>query len=435
MRTNVAPDGEGQRAPVTVRGKGSLSRKRITVGLTIASDAAFARSVPVFVVYRNPRRRQRPNSAAWRAVSVPAGVELRFQKRAWMDEELILDYLACLVAAWNAWDPPARHPPMCADGWVDERAPLVLVWDSFSAHLTDSVKDFCRAVNIRMVVIPGGLTALVQGLDTHINKSFKAECSAFWRARVLRLEDPTLAEMNHQDFLDMIKQAAANALAKRIPAGSAQCGGMNAGAASFLHNGLTNHVDGSQDAAISILHPKVDPAWRAAAPCVPPALDVGPAEADPGYGSEWSDGGDTDSEAGEAGCMRRIIASRDAAMAALESDAEAPAPQGSLWSSATHGPGTRRSSRPILLRVPWSPGASAAASSSRPVPGLAGLGSRQASSSSSLGSGGGAESAPEGTQSQKRPRLRVAAPARPAPKPKAAPTTGSASAGGAGRPG
>ena len=121
-RTNVVQEGRDAGAPVIVRGKGSLTRKRITVGLTISTDPEFARLVPVFVVCRNPRGRHRPNSPQWRAVVVPDGMELRFQARAWMDEELILAYLRALVAAWDEYRPP---PPAPA---VDPRPPLVLVW-------------------------------------------------------------------------------------------------------------------------------------------------------------------------------------------------------------------------------------------------------------------------------------------------------------------
>ena len=349
MRSNVVHRPGETRQPIVVRGKGSLTRKRLTVGLSISSDPAFARRLPVFVVCRNPRSRKRPNSAAWRNVSVPARIALRFQKRAWMDEVLSLDYLAALVAAWADHDPPGRHPPMAVEGWVDTRAPLVLVWDSFRAHLTDAVKEFCRAANVRMVVVPAGMTALLQGLDTHVNKMFKTRCRAFWQNRLLRAENPAAVEFTHQDFLDMIAQAADRALAQEMSESGGECAGMNVGAASFLQNGLSNPVDGSRDGAISIKHPKVDPAWRAELPCTMPALENGAGEADPGYGSDWSDASGPDAEAEEGGVMRRIVAARDAELEALESDPEAPPPRGSAWVAPVTGPGDEEVDAPRVF--------------------------------------------------------------------------------------
>jgi hypothetical protein len=379
MRSNVVHRPGETRQPIVVRGKGSLTRKRLTVGLSISSDPAFARRLPVFVVCRNPRSRKRPNSAAWRNVSVPARIALRFQKRAWMDEVLSLDYLAALVAAWAEHDPPGRHPPMAVEGWVDTRAPLVLVWDSFRAHLTDAVKEFCRAANVRMVVVPAGMTALLQGLDTHVNKMFKTRCRAFWQNRLLRAENPAAVEFTHQDFLDMIAQAADRALAQEMSESGGECAGMNVGAASFLQNGLSNPVDGSRDGAISIKHPKVDPAWRAELPCTMPALENGAGEADPGYGSDWSDASGPDAEAEEGGVMRRIVAARDAELEALESDPEAPPPRGSAWVAPGTGPGVRRSTRRVSLNVPKAvrPWASAAVAATPAGVGAAASSGRQ----------------------------------------------------------
>ena len=55
---------------------------------------------------------------------------------------------------------------------------VVLVWDSSRAHLTEAIKILCADSGIRVVVIPRGLTAVLQGLDTHVHKSFKAACRA-----------------------------------------------------------------------------------------------------------------------------------------------------------------------------------------------------------------------------------------------------------------
>ena len=48
----------------------------------------------------------------------------------------------------------------------------LLVWDSFRAHLTESVEALQRR-KIDLAVIPGGLTPVLQPLDKCLNKPFK----------------------------------------------------------------------------------------------------------------------------------------------------------------------------------------------------------------------------------------------------------------------
>ena len=82
-----------------------------------------------------------------------------------MNEDLVLEYVCLLAEARDRVYGPDRV--------------LVLVWDAFKAHLCDAVKILCRENNIKMVVIPSGPTSLLQGLDTHVNKAFKARCRAW----------------------------------------------------------------------------------------------------------------------------------------------------------------------------------------------------------------------------------------------------------------
>ena len=56
----------------------------------------------------------------------------------------------------------------------------LLVWDSFSAHLTDTVKQQLRENKTATAVIPGGLTRLVQPLDVCLNKPFKDRLREKW---------------------------------------------------------------------------------------------------------------------------------------------------------------------------------------------------------------------------------------------------------------
>lgn len=47
------------------------------------------------------------------------------------------------------------------------------IWDSFRGLLTEDIKSLLRRKRINVVVIPGGLTPLLQPLNCCINKPFK----------------------------------------------------------------------------------------------------------------------------------------------------------------------------------------------------------------------------------------------------------------------
>ena len=59
---------------------------------------------------------------------------------------------------------------------------LLLVYDSFEAHVTDTVKASFKCENTELAVIPGGLTSLLQPLDVSLNKLFKDGVRKQWMA-------------------------------------------------------------------------------------------------------------------------------------------------------------------------------------------------------------------------------------------------------------
>ena len=56
----------------------------------------------------------------------------------------------------------------------------LLVFDSFEAHLTDTVKASFKRDNTVLAVIPGGLTSLLQPLEVSLNKQFKNGVRKKW---------------------------------------------------------------------------------------------------------------------------------------------------------------------------------------------------------------------------------------------------------------
>jgi transposase-like protein len=57
----------------------------------------------------------------------------------------------------------------------------ILVFDSFTGHLTDDVLNCLKENNIRYAVIPGGCTSSLQPLDLTVNRSFKSKLRKHWR--------------------------------------------------------------------------------------------------------------------------------------------------------------------------------------------------------------------------------------------------------------
>ena len=54
------------------------------------------------------------------------------------------------------------------------------MFDSFEAHVTDTVKASFKRENTELAVIPGGLTSLLQPLDVSLNKPFKDGVRKKW---------------------------------------------------------------------------------------------------------------------------------------------------------------------------------------------------------------------------------------------------------------
>jgi hypothetical protein len=50
----------------------------------------------------------------------------------------------------------------------------MLILDSFHGHTTQEVKKILKNRNMDQVIIPGGLTSMLQPLDVCINQPFKA---------------------------------------------------------------------------------------------------------------------------------------------------------------------------------------------------------------------------------------------------------------------
>jgi len=131
----------------------SSEKNRVTA--TLCCTAA-GKMLPPFVVFKS--KTMRP----LKKVNVPAGVHATTQVKAWMDEERMLQWIQ------EVWSPYVSGNP------------ALLVMDTFSAHMTDKVKDAFKKCNTKLLFIPGGCTSVLQPLDIGINKPFKSYIRQSW---------------------------------------------------------------------------------------------------------------------------------------------------------------------------------------------------------------------------------------------------------------
>ena len=131
---------------------------RYTVVLSCMADGSKLMPMLIF------KRKTLPKKINW-----PKGVVVHVHPKGWMDEE------GCKLWLDKVW----RHRPAAARGLRNPRS--LLVWDQFSAHLTESVSTKVRSMNTDVAVIPGGLTGVLQPLDVSMNKPFKSGLRDRWQ--------------------------------------------------------------------------------------------------------------------------------------------------------------------------------------------------------------------------------------------------------------
>lgn len=128
-------------------------RSNFTVVLACTASGIKLPPVIIFKLAKVPRE------------DFPDGVIIRANKKGWMNEQEMIWWVE------NVWTQRARRG-------VDPKSFLVL--DSFTAHITDSVKNRFYEKNTDIAIIPGGLTSKLQPLDVSLNKSFKSKVFVFF---------------------------------------------------------------------------------------------------------------------------------------------------------------------------------------------------------------------------------------------------------------
>ena len=126
--------------------------------LTVAADGSMLSPMVIF-------------KGKYLKLTAPEGVLVSVQTKAWMDEDLMTEYLE------HIWQPYVEE---IADklGLPDHNALLTL--DSFSAHTTDKITKAIEEHSTTHCVIPGGCTSKLQPLDVYVNKPLKQILKDCW---------------------------------------------------------------------------------------------------------------------------------------------------------------------------------------------------------------------------------------------------------------
>jgi len=123
--------------------------EKLRLAVMLAATADGRKLPPLLIL----KRKTLPKSEVF-----PKDVIVRAQEKGW----LMLECLKIVLV----------HRPRA---FLNQ--PSMLVLDAFKGHLTDSVKNQLRKKKTELVVIPGGMTSVLQPMDVSINKPFKDRLS------------------------------------------------------------------------------------------------------------------------------------------------------------------------------------------------------------------------------------------------------------------
>ena len=117
----------------------------------------------------------------------PAGIIVCAQQKGWIDEGLVQDWV-CMV--WSGWQD---------EGLSRQRSMLGL--DAFICHKTDDTKALLHRTNtdLIIIIIPGGMTWLLQLLGVSINKLLKDGLRRCWSDWIMSGEKTDVLHQEQED--------------------------------------------------------------------------------------------------------------------------------------------------------------------------------------------------------------------------------------------
>jgi hypothetical protein len=108
----------------------------------------------------------------------------------------------------------------------------MLILDSFHGHTTEEVKETLKSRNTDQVIIPGGLTSMLQLLDVCINRPFKVTLKEQYTQWMAAGEHEFMPDA--EQLCEWIREACSLILPALIEK-------------SFKKCGISNKLDGTED--------------------------------------------------------------------------------------------------------------------------------------------------------------------------------------------
>jgi len=151
----------------------------------IASDAAVQRALPQ--VFRASKQKFPLYLLDFAEAIMPQNMEIWLGDSMWNTQEGFLGWLQLLCKSLASFR---------------NRCVFILVGDASKTHINDAIAEFCKAQDILFLLIPGGLTGVLQPLDVYVFAQVKQRLRK--RILELRLQDEE-GQMTKQQWLSAVR--------------------------------------------------------------------------------------------------------------------------------------------------------------------------------------------------------------------------------------
>ena len=121
-----------------------------------------------------------------RASSEVNKVNLYYSDKGWINEGVMALYFRDVLLPYTHAEPAA------------------LLLDSYRAHLTSNVREAAEAMQLQLIIVPGGCTKELQPLDVNFNGPLLMKRKQIWAQK--KLSNP-VADDTHQAAVERTQQA------------------------------------------------------------------------------------------------------------------------------------------------------------------------------------------------------------------------------------
>ena len=193
-------------------------KAHFTVVLLCCADGT---TLPPFIIFKGSSNGTNIKKVRQQVEEKELDVYITFQKNGWMDSTVMVhewagyNYLnSCRLVSKSAnsfsSSSSSSNIYNTNSNFLDNRSSnqrlhlhrKLLLLDSFSAHLKDSVKAAIKGkTNVDLAVVPGGYTSLLQPLDVGIIKPFKDGYRRRWHHWMLSNAFSNINKLKRPDYL------------------------------------------------------------------------------------------------------------------------------------------------------------------------------------------------------------------------------------------